>query len=272
MRAGPGSIWPTMASRMSLGVTMPVIPPYSSSRMARWMPVLRNCSRRFSARMVSGRNSGLRSRRRMSSGLPLGEVLPQVAQVDDPDHAVQLAVAHNVAGVRMLDRRPDGRLERVVDVQPHDLRARRHDRSARPRPRARTRARRLRARPRWNTPARVPSASSAATSSSVTVGSRCCLTPSSRTTASVDTLMSQTAGRARTDSPCISGATMTGDALGAVQRDPLRHQLAEQERDVGDRRRRPRRPRAGARRPVARAPAGAGRRAAAQWWPHRTRR
>ena len=85
----------------------------------------------------------------------------------------------------------------------------------------------------WKTPASVPSAIIALTSSSVTAtaprrgGAR---RPS---TASVERRRNQTIGRADRREHGHRAGDEGGDALGVPERQPLRHQLADDQRDVG---------------------------------------
>ena len=57
-RSNSSSISPTISSRMSSMVTMPLVPPYSSMTIAMWLCLLLNSFSRSATFFVSGMNTG----------------------------------------------------------------------------------------------------------------------------------------------------------------------------------------------------------------------
>ena len=122
---------PAIAVRMSVGVTMPSSPPYSSTTTAIWTGFSRNISSSRSTGVASCTMSGWRTAARDVEASGARHLVEQVLGVDDAGQLVEALAPGRVARVAALGDLAADRLGRIVEVDPHHLHARRHHASDR---------------------------------------------------------------------------------------------------------------------------------------------
>ena len=107
-------------------VTMPTVPPYSSTTIARCACLTRKRLSNFSSDIISG--TGMSSRLIfIRSGLRIAHQRHQLLDVDQADRVIEMPAAKRKAGVPRFERLLHVLIEALLDIEINHFAARRHD-------------------------------------------------------------------------------------------------------------------------------------------------